>query len=95
MLEISPFLFLYGAHPRTPLTTITADDLDSPPDAAALEFVIQQHAVLEQTRRHILDVQHEGALSFDRSRPSEPPYAPGDLVWLNSAPFNLAKTSSR
>jgi len=95
MTGISPFLFNYGMHPRSPLSIISAEDLVSPPDAAALEFVTQQHAVLERTRRHVLDAQNEGALSFDRSRPKEPPYAPGDLVWLNSAPFNLTKTSTR
>jgi hypothetical protein len=82
----SPFFFVLGFHPKTPLTHQLVDDDGPVPDATA--FALARNAQLVQAQMHLTRAQARMKLYYDRNK-SPAQFCVGDMVLLSTRNLNM------
>jgi len=90
---ISPFYANYGYHPRATLKVHpTPGTYENPAAESLLDHLKQVHAKLQATLER---AQERYKRNFDRKANPAPPFAVGDLVWLNRKNIETVRPSKK
>ena len=92
--KMSPFYANYGYHPRATLKVrpVEPRGYDNP---AAEEWVRHLAKIYEELRGNLEHAQKAYKRNFDRKTKPAPPFAVGDLVWLNRKNISTARPSRK